>query len=91
MLINTVLMKRCQSHFALSHEDFKSNTTDNASVQCASLFGRYKCNELSEKIDMYVESHGEDDHNAGIVLDILDILEPKMEVENTLILIITDY
>lgn len=54
-------------------------------------YNRVFASELSEKIDMYVESHGEDDHNAGIVLDILDILEPKMEVENSLILLITDY
>ena len=54
-------------------------------------YNRVFASELSEKIDMYVESHGEDDHNAGIVLDILDILEQKMEVENSLILLITDY
>lgn len=54
-------------------------------------YNRVLASEISNKIDMYVESHGEDDHNAGIVLDILDILEPKMEVENSLILLITDY
>lgn len=54
-------------------------------------YNRVFASELSEKIDMYVESHAEDDHSAGIVLDILDILEPKMEVENSLILLITDY
>lgn len=54
-------------------------------------YNRVFASELSNKIDMYVESHSEDDHNAGIVLDILDILEPKMEVENSLILLITDY
>jgi hypothetical protein len=35
--------------------------------------------------------HAEDDHEAGILLDILDILEPKLEVENTSLLLITDY
>ena len=54
-------------------------------------YNRIFASELSEKIDMYVESHSEEDHDAGIVLDILDILEPKLEVENSLILIITDY
>jgi hypothetical protein len=54
-------------------------------------YNRVFASELSDKIDMYVESHSEDDHNAGIVLDILDILEAKMEVENSLILLITDY
>jgi hypothetical protein len=54
-------------------------------------YNRVFATELSNKIDMYVESYGEDDHNAGIVLDILDILEPKMEIENSLILLITDY
>lgn len=54
-------------------------------------YNRVFASDLSNKIDMYVESHGEDDHNAGIVLDILDILEPKMEIENSLILLITDY
>lgn len=54
-------------------------------------YNRVFASELSDKIDMYVESHSDDDHNAGIVLDILDILEPKMEIENSLILLITDY
>jgi hypothetical protein len=54
-------------------------------------YNRVFASELSDKIDMYVGIHGEDDHEAGIVLDILDILEPKLEPENSLILLITDY
>lgn len=54
-------------------------------------YNRVFATDLSDRIDMYVESHSEDDHDAGIVLDILDILEPKLEVENSLILLITDY
>lgn len=52
---------------------------------------RISAAELSERIDTYVEMHAEDDHEAGILLDILDILEPKLEVENASLLLITDY
>jgi hypothetical protein len=54
-------------------------------------YNRVFAAELSDGIDMYVGLHGEDDHESGIVLDILDILEAKLEPENALILIITDY
>ena len=54
-------------------------------------YNRVFAAELSDGIDMYVGLHGEDDHESGIVLDILDILEAKLEPENALILLITDY
>jgi hypothetical protein len=52
-------------------------------------FNRIFAADLSEKLDTYLESS--DDQDADIILDILDILEPKLEPENPLILLITDY
>jgi hypothetical protein len=52
---------------------------------------RINAKELSDKIDEYLGEDDEEDIESGILLDILDILEPKIEREDALILLITDY
>ncbi len=56
-----------------------------------SHYTRIFASELSDKIDDFLTEIEEDDYEAGIVTDILDVIESKLEPENTLILLITDY
>ena len=46
--------------------------------------------DLADKIDDFM-SLNPDDKDAGILMDILDILEPKLEQDNSITLFITDY
>jgi len=54
-------------------------------------FARLNAKELYEDILFYLEEKDPEDLEAGIVTDILDILESKIEKEDPLILLITDY
>jgi len=54
-------------------------------------FTRINAKELYDTILFYLEEKDPDDIEAGIVTDILDILESKIEKEDPLILLITDY
>ena len=54
-------------------------------------FARLNAKELYEDILFYLEEKDPEDLEAGIVTDILDILESKFEKEDPLILLITDY
>ena len=54
-------------------------------------FTRLNAKELYEDILFYLEEKDPEDLEAGIVTDILDILESKFEKEDPLILLITDY
>ena len=56
-----------------------------------SHYTRIFAGELADRIDSFLEENEEDDYEAGIVADILDVIESKLEPENTLILLITDY
>jgi len=51
-------------------------------------YTRINAKELANLIDSNMD---EEDENFAVLLDILDILEHKMEGDNTLILLITDY
>ena len=55
---------------------------------------RIHAKELAEKLDMFMETNEDNDDqdtDTQVVLDILDILESKLEPENTLMLLVTDY
>jgi hypothetical protein len=54
-------------------------------------FARLNAKELYDSILFYLEEKDPEDLEAGIVTDILDILESKIEKEDPLILLITDY
>lgn len=54
-------------------------------------YTRLNAKELYNSILVYLEKKDPDDHEAGIVTDILDILESKIEKEDPLLLLITDY
>jgi len=56
-----------------------------------SPYNRIFASELTEKINAFLAMHNEDDNTTGIILDIVDVLENKLESENSLILLITDY
>jgi hypothetical protein len=56
-----------------------------------SNYTRIFASELASKIDTFLQDIDEDDFDSGIVADILDVLEGKLEPENTLLLLITDY
>lgn len=47
--------------------------------------------ELANSIDLFLEEHGNEDSEVGIITDILDVLETKLEPENAFLLLITDY
>jgi hypothetical protein len=57
----------------------------------SSNYTRIFASELASKIDTFLQDIDEDDFDSGIVADILDVLEGKLEPENTLLLLITDY
>ena len=54
-------------------------------------YTRLNAKELYDSILVYLEEKDPDDLEAGIVTDILDILESKIEKEDPLLLLITDY
>lgn len=54
-------------------------------------YTRINAKELYDSILFYLEEKDPEDIEAGIVTDILDILEAKIEKEDPLILLITDY
>jgi hypothetical protein len=54
-------------------------------------FTRINAKELYDTILFYLDEKDPEDSEAGIVTDILDILESKFEKEDPLILLITDY
>jgi hypothetical protein len=54
-------------------------------------YARLNAKELYDSILFYLEEKDPEDLEAGIVTDILDILESKIEKEDPLILLITDY
>ena len=54
-------------------------------------YTRLNAKELYDAILFYLEEKDPDDVDSGIVTDILDILEAKIEKEDPLILLITDY
>lgn len=54
-------------------------------------YTRLNAKELYDSILFYLEEKDPEDIEAGIVTDILDILEAKIEKEDPLILLITDY
>jgi len=54
-------------------------------------YTRLNAKELYDTILFYLEEKDPEDIEAGIVTDILDILESKIEKEDPLILLITDY
>lgn len=54
-------------------------------------YTRLNAKELYNLILVYLEEKDPDDIEAGIVTDILDILESKIEKEDPLLLLITDY
>jgi hypothetical protein len=54
-------------------------------------FTRLNAKELYDSILFYLDEKDPEDLEAGIVADILDILESKIEKEDPLILLITDY
>ena len=51
---------------------------------------RIRANELATKIDDYLADNP-DDKDAGIMMDIVDIIEPKLEKDGALTLLNTDY
>lgn len=51
---------------------------------------RIQAKDLADKIDDFM-SLNPDDKDAGILMDILDVLEPKLEQDNSITLFITDY
>lgn len=54
-------------------------------------FARLNAKELYDTILFYLDEKDPDDVDAGIVTDLLDILETKIEKEDPLVLLITDY
>jgi hypothetical protein len=55
---------------------------------------RLSAKDLGEIIDAFLETIGKSDvfdESYAMIADIIDILEPKLEPENSLILLITDY
>lgn len=57
-------------------------------------YTRIFAKDLADSIDLYMMANENDEDeigDEGIIADILDILENKLEPENTLILLITDY
>lgn len=57
-------------------------------------YTRIFAKDLADSIDLYLMANEKDDEQVGdegIIADILDILENKLEPENTLILLVTDY
>jgi hypothetical protein len=54
-------------------------------------YARLNAKELYNSILVYLEKKDPEDIEAGIVTDILDILESKIEKEDPLLLLITDY
>jgi hypothetical protein len=56
-----------------------------------SHYVRIFASELADRIDDFLTENEEDDYEAGVVADIIDVIESKLEPENTLILLITDY
>jgi len=57
-------------------------------------YTRIFAKDLADSIDLYLMANENDDDEIGeegIIADILDILENKLEPENALILLITDY
>jgi hypothetical protein len=54
-------------------------------------YSRLGAKELYDSILFYLEEKDPEDTEAGIVADILDILESKIEKEDPLLLLITDY
>jgi hypothetical protein len=57
----------------------------------SSHYTRIFASDLASKIDDFLQEADEDDFETGIIADILDVLEGKLEPENTLLLLITDY
>lgn len=53
-------------------------------------YTRIKAVDLANKIDDFIAIN-EKDSDAGILMDILDVLEPKLEQDNAITLFITDY
>lgn len=56
-----------------------------------SHYTRIFASELANAIDSFLEEQNEEDFETGIIADILDVLENKLEPENTFILLIADY
>lgn len=56
-----------------------------------SHYTRIFASELANAIDSFLEEQNEEDFETGIITDILDVLENKLEPENTFILLIADY
>ncbi len=54
-------------------------------------YARLNAKDLYNTILLYLEEKDPEDSEAGIVTDILDILESKIEKEDPLLLLITDY
>ncbi len=82
------------------YEDEELETV-NTILQNLSILGpgeqytRIFAKDLADSIDLYLMANEKDDDDEvgdeGIITDILDILENKLEPENTLLLLITDY
>lgn len=53
-------------------------------------YTRIRANALSDKIDMFIGDN-EEEYEVEVLLDIMDILEPALEPDKTLLLLITDY
>lgn len=56
-----------------------------------SHYTRIFASELASKIDLFLQDTDDDDYETGIIADILDVLEGKLEPENTFMLLISDY
>lgn len=56
-----------------------------------SHYTRIFASDLASKIDTFLQDTDEDDYETGIIADILDVLEGKLEPENSFVLLITDY
>ena len=54
-------------------------------------YARLNAKDLYDTILFYLEEKDPEDAEAGIITDILDILESKIEKEDPLLLLITDY
>jgi hypothetical protein len=60
-------------------------------LEDGSHYSRLSAKDLYNTILFYLEEKDPEDVEAGIVTDILDILESKIEKEDPLLLLITDY
>lgn len=60
-------------------------------IKDGSNYTRIFSAELANSIDLFLEEHGNEDSEVGIITDILDVLETKLEPENAFLLLITDY